>query len=142
MAKWLTTAGARAFEAAEREAKLRRQAVGTPHLLLGLLADPHDRPAAILQGMGYSLHQVRTETARKLGSVAPKPARRRPVRSTRVTEVLADAMDEAHADGRSLVEPEDMLVALLAEPEGKAAAILERLRPPAAGDPGMVSAAL
>jgi ATP-dependent Clp protease ATP-binding subunit ClpA len=140
--RWLTTEGARALAAAELEARLRRQAVGTPHLLLGLLADDRGRPAAILNGMGFSLRQVRYEAAHKLGTVASKPARRRPVRSTRVTEILDRAVQDANAAGRSLVEPADLLLALVAEPDGKAAAILERLRPSGDGDPGMVSAAL
>jgi ATP-dependent Clp protease ATP-binding subunit ClpA len=141
VAKWLTTEAATALTAAELEARLRRQAVGTPHLLLGLLADDRGRPAAILNSLGYSLRQVRYEAAHKLGTVAGRPARRRPGRSARLIEILDRAMQDARADGRSLVEPEDLLLALVAEPEGKAAAILERLRPPEQGDPGMVPAA-
>jgi ATP-dependent Clp protease ATP-binding subunit ClpC len=141
VAKWLTTEGARALAAAELEARLRRQAVGTPHLLLGLLADERGRPAAILDGMGFSLRQVRYEAAHKLGTLATRPSRRRPVRSTKVTEILDRALHEANAHGRRLVEPEDMLLALVADPGGKASRILERLRRTAQGDPDMVPAA-
>jgi ATP-dependent Clp protease ATP-binding subunit ClpC len=140
--KWLSTDAARALEAAELEARLRRQAVGTPHLLLGLLADQAGRPVTVLTNMGFSVRQVQYEAARKLGRQSSKPARRRPARSARVEDILGRARHEATAQGRRTVESEDILLALVAEPEGKAAAILARLRPPAQGDPGMVSAAL
>ena len=142
MPKWLTTDAARAFEVAEREARLRRQAVGTPHLLLGLLDDDAGRPAEVLRSMGFSVRQVRYEAARKLGSKAKKPSRRRPLQSDRVTEAFERARHEAAKRGRSRVEPEDVLLALVAESGGKAASILAKLRPAPQGDPGMVSAAL
>lgn len=142
MPRWLTTDAARALAVAEREARVRRQAVGTPHLLLGLLADDDGRPAEVLRSMGFSVREVRYEAARKLGGHAGKPSRRRPAQSARVTETLERAIAEADRRGRSRVEPEDVLLALVAEPGGKAAGILARLRPSGQGDPGMVSAAL
>ena len=142
MPKWLTTDAARALEVAEREARLRRQAVGTPHLLLGLLDNDLGRPAEVLRTMGFSVRQVRYEAARKLGSKAKKPSRRRPVQSSRVTEAFERARREAANKGRTQVEPEDVLLALVAETDGKAASILAKLRPSDQGDPGMVSAAL
>ena len=142
MPKWFTSDVARALAIAENEARLRRQAVGTPHLLLGLLADDMGRPADVLRTMGFSVRQVRYEAARKLGGQAKKPSRRRPVHSARVSEVLERSRTEALRKGRSQVEPEDLLLALVAEPGGKAATILARLRPREQGDPGMVSAAL
>ena len=142
MPKWLTKEADRALAAAEHEARVRRQAIGTPHLLLGLLADDRGRPAAALRSMGFSVRQVQYEAARKLGRVAAKPSRGRPARSTRVDEILERARDEAERLGRERVEPQDLLLALVAEPEGKAAAILERLRPSDEGDAGYVSAAL
>jgi ATP-dependent Clp protease ATP-binding subunit ClpA len=138
----LSSDAARALEAAEREARLRRQAVGTPHLLLGLLADRGGRPASVLTTMGFSVSEVQYEAARKLGRQSSKPSRRRPIHSERVLAILDRARQEADARGDEPVEPEDILLALVADPEGKAASILARLRPTDQGDPGMVSAAL
>jgi ATP-dependent Clp protease ATP-binding subunit ClpA len=140
--KWLSSDAERVLEVAEREARLRRQAVGTPHLLLGLLADEAGRPGAVLRSMGFSVQEVRYEAGRKLGRHVGKPSRRRPMFSARVTAILDVARQEASRNSRDRVEPEDILLALVAEPEGKAAAILARLRPTDQGDPGMVSAAL
>jgi hypothetical protein len=92
--------------------------------------------------MGFSVREVRYAAARKLGPVASKPSRGRTSRSTRVIGIFERAMHEAGGAGRTRVEPHDLLLALVAEPSGKAASILESLRPAGEDDPGMVSAAL
>jgi ATP-dependent Clp protease ATP-binding subunit ClpC len=124
----LSQAAEDALHAAAEEARRRRQAVGTPHLLLGLLADPMGRPAIALRMMGLAPPQVEYEARRRLGGIADRPARRRPERSPRVDEVLGQARVEADRRSASEIEPEDILVALVADPASKAASIIKRLR--------------
>jgi ATP-dependent Clp protease ATP-binding subunit ClpC len=124
---WLSPEAEVALSVAEEEARQRRQAIGTPHLLLGLVADQDGRAADVLRAMGYSVPQVRYEAARKLGTRSQRPSRRRPVRSARVEDSLGRALAEAQRQGKGEVDPEDILLALVADPEGKAASILKRL---------------
>jgi ATP-dependent Clp protease ATP-binding subunit ClpC len=115
------------LRAAEREAQVRRQALGTPHLLIGLAADDRSQAASLLEAMGFSPLQVRHEAARKLGSPSRRPARGRSSFSPRAEAVLDRAREAAATDGRRLVEPDDILQAMLADPDGVASRILEKL---------------
>jgi ATP-dependent Clp protease ATP-binding subunit ClpC len=124
------TEGARAaLHVASEEARVRRQQLGTPHLLLGLLDDEAGRPAGTLRSMGLPVSDVRAEALRKIGPVLRRvPRRFRPPRSERVEAVLAAAAADARNEGYEAVDAEHLLVALLADPEGKAARLLHRLR--------------
>lgn len=126
------------LHAAEVEARARRQAVGSPHLLLGLIADRDGAPAKALEAMGFSVEDVRYSTRRSIGSPSGRPSRRRPPYSTRAEVILGHALDEAQANDRKAIEPVDLLLALVREQEGKAAAVLNTLRKPA--DDGKVPA--
>lgn len=102
--------------------------MGTPHLLLGLIADDGSTPAKALEAMGFSVSEVRTQVARKVGTTTGKPRRRRPDYSSRAEAILSRALSEAAGDGRSVVEPKDLLVAIVTEPGGRAAGVLNSLR--------------
>jgi ATP-dependent Clp protease ATP-binding subunit ClpA len=92
--------------------------------------------------MGFSVSQVRYEVARKIGAASGRPRRRRPAYSTRAEAMLSQALGEAHRHGRDVVQPEDLLVAIVTEPDGRAAGVLNRLRAEgAAGSEGRVPAA-
>jgi ATP-dependent Clp protease ATP-binding subunit ClpC len=124
---------------AEREARIRHQAVGTPHLLMALLHDINARPAQVLSAMGYSVAQVRYEAARKIGRSKEKPSRRfRPELSERVEAAVDLALAEAAAAGRERANAEDLLLGLMTDPEGKAARLLARMRNPGAA-PAVIS---
>ena len=128
MPKWLSKSALAALRAAERQAAARHQVVGTPHLLLGLIADSAGAPAQALESMGFSVAQVRAEVARKVGAASGRPRRGRPPYSSRAEAILGAALAEADRQGRSRVEPEDLLVALVTEPGGRAAGVLNHLR--------------
>ncbi|MDQ1375104.1 MAG: ATP-dependent Clp protease ATP-binding subunit ClpC [Actinomycetota bacterium] len=132
VAKSLSKNASAVLRNAEAEARARRQAVGTPHLLLGLLADEQAAPAHVLAAMGFSVGDVRDEACRVVGRSARKASRRRPAYSVRAEAILERAIREAQAEGRGAVEPADLLLAIVSEPEGKAAAILNALRTAAA----------
>jgi ATP-dependent Clp protease ATP-binding subunit ClpC len=129
--KWLSRDASVVLRAAEAEARARRQAVGTPHLLLGLLTDEEGTPAQVLGAMGFAVRQVRYEASRTVGPTSTKPSRRRPVYSRRADAILGRALGAAQDDGRSAIEPTDLLLAIVSEPEGRAAALLNTLRPAA-----------
>jgi ATP-dependent Clp protease ATP-binding subunit ClpC len=116
---------------AKQEARLRHQAIGTPHLLMALLADVRARPAQVLCTMGYSVPEVRFEAARTIGTRKDRPNKRfRPSLSPRVEIVIDLALGEARAAGRERADAEDLLFGLLADPNGKAARLLARMRKP------------
>ena len=125
------------LRAAEDEARIRRQTMGTPHLLLGLVRDEHGAAALVLESMGFPIGQVRYEAARKVGPIKDRERRRRlrPPYSPRAEAILSQAVDEARRNGRPQVGPEDLLVAVIAEPEGKAADVFGRLRARSEGVP-------
>jgi ATP-dependent Clp protease ATP-binding subunit ClpC len=128
VSNWLSKAAKDALQVAEDEARRRRQSIGTPHLLLGLLADPNGRPADALASMGIPLPQILGELAHSIGRASSKPARSRPQLSARTELVLNRALEDAQRRGRDQVHPEDILVALVADPEAKAGSILKRMR--------------
>ena len=129
--KWLSKDASAVLRTAEAQARARRHAVGTPHLLLGVLADEHGAGAHVLQAMGFDVRQVRYQAARVVGPTSSRPSRRRPVYSRRAEAILSRALGEAQAQGRRAIEPADLLLAIVTEPEGKAASILTALRPSA-----------
>ncbi|MGK4580860.1 Clp protease N-terminal domain-containing protein [Kitasatospora sp. HPMI-4] len=57
--------------AREESRRLRHGFIGTEHLLLGVLGQPQDRAAAVLEGAGFDLVTARGAVARLLG--APHP---------------------------------------------------------------------
>jgi ATP-dependent Clp protease ATP-binding subunit ClpC len=126
------TGDARAVLAgAKHEARVRHQAVGTPHLLMALVADVGARPAQVLCAMGYPVPEIRYEAARTIGTRKDRPSKRfRPSLSPRVEVAIDLALAEAQAAGRERANAEDLLVGLLADPDGKAARLLARMRKP------------
>jgi ATP-dependent Clp protease ATP-binding subunit ClpC len=117
-----------AMHAAREAARCRRQHVGTPHLLLGLVSDPNGRPAEALRSMGFSILEVEGAVLRKLGPPVGRSRRFKPGISDRLEQVLVVAEHEAARAGRRMVRAEDLLMALAADPDGKAARVLQRLR--------------
>ena len=128
-----------ALAAAKHEARIRHQAIGTPHLLVALLNDLGGRPARVLATLGYPVAEVRYEAARKIGRTKDKPGRRfRPTLSPRVAGVINLALAEAAAAGRERANAEDLLLGLMTDPDGKAARLLARMRRPG-DEPAAVS---
>ena len=111
---------------------MRRQAVGTPHLLLGLLADEDGAPAHACGRWGSTSARCATRRPSKSAASTTKPARRRPCYSTRAEIILGRALEEARREGRNVIEPVDLLLAIVAEPEGRRPPSSTTLRRPPA----------
>jgi ATP-dependent Clp protease ATP-binding subunit ClpC len=111
---------------AKNEAKaMRHQAVGTEHLLLGLIKEGEGIAAKVLQGLGVQLEQVALLIANNvgMGQTAVEEVGYTP-RSKKVLELAAE---EARNLGVGYIGTEHVLLGLIREGEGVAAKILENL---------------
>lgn len=112
---------------AKEEAKgLKHPAVGTEHLLLGLIREGEGIAAKALQGVGIDLDSVRTQvqsvvgvgTAQQITEVGFTP---------RAKKVLELANDEGRKQGVNYVGTEHILLGLIREGEGVAARVLANM---------------
>jgi ATP-dependent Clp protease ATP-binding subunit ClpC len=114
----------RVFMLAQEEARrLRHPAVGTEHLLLGLLHEGEGIAARALQSLGLDLNKVRDEVER---IVAPGDSRVGDEigLTPRAKKVLELAHEEGRRQGVSYVGTEHLLLGLIREGEGVAARVL------------------
>ena len=114
----------RVFMLAQEEARrLRHPAVGTEHLLLGLLREGEGIAAKALQSLGLDLNKVREEVER---IVAPGDSRvgDEVGLTPRAKKVLELAHEEGRRQGVSYVGTEHLLLGLIREGEGVAARVL------------------
>ncbi|MBC7335989.1 MAG: ATP-dependent Clp protease ATP-binding subunit ClpC, partial [Clostridia bacterium] len=117
----------RVLRLAEEEARnLGHVAVGTEHLLLGLVREGEGIAARALQNLGVDLERVRREVTKLVGRTAgPSPTQ---VSLTpRAKKVLELANDEARRQGVNYVGTEHILLGLIREGEGIAAHVLANL---------------
>ena len=111
------------YLAQDEARRLGHPAVGTEHLLLGLLREGEGIAARALQALGVDLDKVRKEVekivapgeARLIGEVGLTP---------RAKKVLELAQEEGRRQGVSYVGTEHILLGLIREGEGVAARIL------------------
>ena len=112
---------------AQEEAKeMGHPAIGTEHILLGLLREGEGLGARALINMGIDLANVREEVKRFLGQEEINregPAGDLPI-TPRVKKVFNLAFDEARLQGVNYVGTEHLLLALLREEEGLASQVL------------------
>jgi ATP-dependent Clp protease ATP-binding subunit ClpC len=94
--------------------------LGTEHLLLGVLHDQDSAAAAALRALGIELMIARAAVLRALGRGEQRPEGQVPFTEPAVRALKLAA---AQAGGR-MVEPEHILLALVAEPDGGAAEII------------------
>ena len=120
----LTTQGRAAVALAAGEARsLGHAAIGTEHLLLGLLRAPETEAAQALFSLGVALGATRSVVRRILGWGEPSEGQM-PL-TAEAQHALRLALSEASRWGE--VGPDDILRALVAEPETGAALILLEL---------------
>ncbi|MHB1419434.1 MAG: ATP-dependent Clp protease ATP-binding subunit [Bacillota bacterium] len=112
--------------AREEAQRLNHPAVGTEHLLLGLIGEGSGIAAKALENLGVGLDQVEEETIKVIGSGEEEQG---PVSgfTPRAKKVLELANEEARRQGIGYVGTEHLLLGLLREGEGAAAQILENL---------------
>ncbi|NLW24049.1 MAG: ATP-dependent Clp protease ATP-binding subunit [Clostridia bacterium] len=112
---------------AQEEAKsMNYPAVGTEHLLLGLLREGEGVGAKALMALGIDLEKVK-ETVKKLINIGSEPVTGEIGFTPRAKKVLGLAQDEAFKWGVNYVGTEHILLGLIREGEGVAAQVLLNL---------------
>ncbi|MBO8158007.1 ATP-dependent Clp protease ATP-binding subunit [Thermosyntropha sp.] len=111
---------------AQEEARsLGHPAIGTEHILLGLLREGEGIGARALTSLGIDLGKVRQEVIKVVGQrgEVEKPEGDLPI-TPRAKKVFNLAFDEARLQGVNYVGTEHLLLALLREEEGVAGQVL------------------
>ncbi|MEQ8176350.1 MAG: ATP-dependent Clp protease ATP-binding subunit [Syntrophomonadaceae bacterium] len=114
------------LHAQEEARQLNHPAIGTEHILLGLLKEGEGVGARALTNIGVDLEKVRTEVTLVLGQSTEsevKPAGDLPI-TPRAKKVFNLAFDEARLQGVNYVGTEHLLLAVLREEEGTAGQVL------------------
>ncbi|MGE5416728.1 MAG: ATP-dependent Clp protease ATP-binding subunit [Acidobacteriota bacterium] len=117
------------FYAQEEARELNHAAVGTEHLLLGLLKEGEGIGAKALTNLGADPEKIRQEIEKLVGETGPRTegqSRELPI-TPRAKKVLNMAFAEAQMQGVNYVGTEHILLALLREEEGIAAQVLMSL---------------
>ncbi len=110
-------------DAASAARRLRQDALGTEHLLLGLLAEP--TLAALLKGLGVDARVL----AQRVEAALPPAPRSAPPGTPAPTPQLREALQvaEAEASQRGVaVDPEHLLLGVLAVRQGTAPRLLRQ----------------
>lgn len=114
------------LHAQEEARQLGHPAIGTEHILLGLLKEGEGIGARALTNLGIDLDNVREEVKKFLGqdpSYSEGPDGDLPI-TPRVKKVFNLAFDEARMQGVNYVGTEHLLLAIIREEEGVAAQVL------------------
>ncbi|MDD4561597.1 MAG: ATP-dependent Clp protease ATP-binding subunit, partial [Syntrophomonadaceae bacterium] len=114
------------IHAQEEARQLNHPAIGTEHILLGLLKEGEGVGARALLNMGVDLQKVREEITRLIGTDginAERAAGDLPI-TPRAKKVFNLAFDEARLQGVNYVGTEHLLLALIREEEGVAGQVL------------------
>jgi ATP-dependent Clp protease ATP-binding subunit ClpC len=112
---------------AKEEAKnMRHPAVGTEHLLLGLIREGEGIAAKALQGLGVGSANVRTQVENIVGKGTSGTSVEVSF-TPRAKKVLELANDEGRRQGVNYVGTEHILLGLISEGEGVAARVLANL---------------
>ncbi|WP_276661265.1 ATP-dependent Clp protease ATP-binding subunit, partial [Syntrophomonas wolfei] len=117
------------IHAQEEARQLNHPAIGTEHILLGLLREGEGVGARALLNSGIDLEKVREEINRVIGAngeAVEKPAGDLPV-TPRAKKVFNLAFDEARLQGVNYVGTEHLLLAVLREEEGVAGQVLHSM---------------
>ena len=108
-----TAEGRQVIKAAKEEARaMEHGAVGSEHLLLGLLARPEGVPARALEALGVSLEGARSDVRRIERRRARQTAREDLAFTPEAAKALGIAAKEAFDFGQTDVGPEHILLAL------------------------------
>ncbi|HWQ74055.1 MAG TPA: ATP-dependent Clp protease ATP-binding subunit [Syntrophomonas sp.] len=114
------------IHAQEEARELGHPAIGTEHILLGLLREGEGVGAKALMNLGVDLENVREEIKKYIGQNEPsqeEPAGDLPI-TPRVKKVFNNAFDEARMQGVNYVGTEHLLLAVLREDESVAGQVL------------------
>ncbi len=109
---------------AQEEARaLEHNYIGTEHILLGLLREEEGLAARVLESLGITVEEVRAQVARIVGQGDEVTSGQIPF-TPRAKKVLELSLREALSLGHNYIGTEHILLGLVRENEGVAAAIL------------------
>ena len=112
---------------AQEEARLLdHDYIGTEHLLLGLIHEREGLAAKVLESLGISLEEVRTEVQAAVGRGVAAPEGHIAF-TPRAKKVLELSLREALQLGHNYIGTEHILLGLIREGRGVAAQVLTRL---------------
>ena len=112
---------------AQEEAKrLNHSAVGTEHLLLGIIREGEGVASKVLESLNINPERVRAEIESAIGRGERTPYEEVPL-TPRAKKVLELALDEARRLGHNYIGTEHLLLGLIREGEGVAARVLEAM---------------
>lgn len=114
------------IHAQEEAREMKHPAIGTEHILLGLLREGEGVGAKALMNLGLDLDNLREEIKKYLGqnqSASEGPDGDLPI-TPRAKKVFNTAFDEARLQGVNYVGTEHLLLAILREEEGIASQVL------------------
>jgi ATP-dependent Clp protease ATP-binding subunit ClpC len=120
-----TESAKRVLTLAQDEAEFGRQSyIGTEHLLLGLMRDQHGMGARVLQNLGLEIDKVRAAIASVWGRDKRVTRQHQIIPTSRVKKVIEISFEEAVRRGTHHPGSEHLLLALVIEGQGLAAAVL------------------
>ncbi len=109
---------------AEKEAEaLKHDAVGTEHILLGLLRERHGLAVRVLESLGIAAKDVRAQVKRSVGQGETSRSGPRPF-TPESKKALELSLREALALGHNYIGTEHILLGLIREKKGVAARVL------------------
>src|SRR5437899_5215717 len=112
---------------AQEEAKrLNHSAVGTEHILLGIVREGEGVASKVLESLNISPERVRAEIESAIGRGERTP-HEEVTFTPRAKKVLELALDEARRLGHNYIGTEHLLLGLIREGEGVAARVLDSL---------------
>jgi len=112
---------------AQEEAKrLNHSAVGTEHILLGIIREGEGVASKVLESLNISPDRVRAEIESSIGRGERAPYEEVAF-TQRAKKVLELALDEARRLGHNYIGTEHLLLGLIREGEGVAARVLESM---------------
>ncbi len=107
--------------------RLNHEYIGTEHILLGLVVGNHPVGEAIFSRLGIALGDVAREVEQQLDRAAIFDEVERRAATSRAKRVIERAIEEADNTNHGKVDAEMLLLALLREPDGIAAQVLDDL---------------
>src|SRR5438132_333653 len=123
----LTERARRVIILAQEEAKrLNHSAVGTEHILLGIIREGEGVASKVLESLNISPDRVRAEIETAIGRGERAPYEEVAF-TPRAKKVLELALDEARRLGHNYIGTEHLLLGLIREGEGVAARVLEAM---------------
>ncbi len=101
--------------------------IGTEHLLLGLIKEGSGVAATVLRNLDADIKRIRLEVEKMVQSSPDTQLKGQPPFTPRAKKVLEFSLEEARALGHNYIGTEHILLGLLRESEGVAAAVLVNL---------------